>query len=88
MYSLGGAAENIFEPSAGTTVSATISEANSANEMVSANGAISWRTVPVVKTKGKNTHTEVMVEATMAPVTCTAPCAAARVADSPRARMR
>ena len=58
---------------AGTTVIATTREANRQNEMESAIGTRSSRTVPVVKTIGKNTQIVVSVEAVIAPATCFAP---------------
>ena len=87
LYSFGALSLNIFEPRAGTTDSATIKDASKENEIVKAKGTINWRTVPVVNTNGKNTQIEVSVDATIAPVTCIAPCAAARVAESPLARI-
>ena len=68
-------------PRAGTAVSATSSDATSTYESESAKGTSSWRTVPVVKTMGRKTHTVVSVEATTAPPTWRAPWAAARAGE-------
>ena len=57
----------------GTTVSAQISEASSANVTVRANGRKNWLTSPPTKPSGRNTPTVVSVVAVIAPATSLGP---------------
>jgi len=51
-------------------------------------GIIRLRTMLAENTTGRNTHTEVRVEATTDMPTCFVPCTAARAAGTPRLRRR
>ena len=59
--------------STGTTVSAQISDASSANVTVRANGRKNWLTRPPTKPIGRNTATVVSVVAVIAPATSRGP---------------
>ena len=51
-------------------------------------GSIKLRTMLEENTTGRNTHTEVRVEAMTDMPTCFVPCTAARAAGTPRLRRR
>ena len=74
--------------STGTTVSAQMSEASSANVTVSANGRKNWLTSPPTRPSGRNTPTVVIVAAVIAPATSFGPLIDAWSRLSPSARWR
>jgi hypothetical protein len=74
--------------STGTTVSAQISDATSANVTVSAKGRKNWLTKPPTKPSGRNTPTVVTVAAVIAPATSRGPLIEAFRRSSPSARWR
>ena len=73
---------------AGTSVSATSSEAMRVYERVRIISVKISRVRPSTKAMGTNTQMVVSVEAAMAPPICAAPDTAARVSGSPRLRSR
>ena len=72
----------------GTTVSATTSEASSANVTVRANGRNSWLTSPPTRPSGRNTPTVVRVAAVIAVATSRGPLRTAVSRSSPIALWR
>ena len=74
--------------STGTTVSAQMSEASSANVTVNAKGRKNWLTMPPTKPSGRNTATVVRVLAVIAPATSFGPLSDAVIRSSPIARWR
>ncbi len=74
--------------STGTTVSAQMSEASSANVTVRAKGRKNWLTSPPTRPSGRNTPTVVIVAAVMAPATSLGPLIDAWRRLSPSARWR
>ena len=74
------------DAASGSAVTATISEAITAMEMVSARSANSCDTASRMNTIGRKTMTAVTVEASKAGHTCFAPASVASMRASPRSR--
>ena len=74
------------EAASGSTVTATMSEAITAIEMVSARSANSCDTASCMNTMGRKTMTAVTVDASSAGHTCLAPASVASMRLSPRSR--